>query len=434
MATKHTDSLNSPALKYEKKELHIDGVSLKKIAKKFQTPFYVYSQTTLLANFHEFQGEAELAGLQKPLICFALKSNPNRELLSVLAREGSGADIVSGGELQRAREAGIAASKIVFSGVGKTADEIKLALKEEIYSFNVESIEELELINELAGKAKTKARVCFRLNPMVKAKTHKYISTGNKTHKFGMLSADIVKATKNKSLWKHTKLVGLSVHIGSQLLDLKATEEAIKVMGTLARKLSPDPIEFLDVGGGLGVAYHPDEVKKLPAISDYMKIVARALESSYYSHFKTKPQTRVVFEPGRRIIAKAGFFVMSVLRQKVSEDQRFMIVDGGMNDFMRPSLYDAYHGLLAVDEPKTNAKKIPTHVVGPICETSDCFGHHRPMPPLKTGDKVVLADTGAYGFSMGSNYNLRGKPLELLVTGKKNVKVINKAQKYKELK
>lgn len=434
MATKHTDSLNSPALKYEKKELHIDGVSLKKIAKNFPTPFYVYSQTTLLANFHEFQGEAELAGLQKPLICFALKSNPNRELLSVLAKEGSGADIVSGGELQRAREAGIPASKIVFSGVGKTADEIKLALKEKIYSFNVESIEELELINELAKKTKTVARVCFRLNPMVKAKTHKYISTGNKTHKFGMLSADILKAGKNKSLWKHTQLVGLSVHIGSQLLDLKATEEAIKVMGTLARKLSTHPIEFLDVGGGLGVAYHPDEAKKLPAISAYMKVVARALEASYYCHFKVKPPTRVVFEPGRRIVAKAGFFVMSVLRQKVSEDQRFMIVDGGMNDFMRPSLYDAYHGLLAVDEPKVNAKKLPTHVVGPICETSDCFGHHRPMPSLKTGDKVVLADTGAYGFSMGSNYNLRGKPLELLVTGKKKIKVINKAQKYKELK
>jgi len=165
-----------------------------------------------------------------------------------------------------------------------------------------------------------------------------------------------------------------------------------------------------------------------------MKVVARALEESYYSHFKLRPKTRVVFEPGRRIVAKAGFFVMSVLRQKISEDQRFLIVDGGMNDFMRPSLYDAYHGLVTVDEPKKTAKKLPTHVVGPICETSDCFGHHRPMPPLKTDDKIVLADTGAYGFSMGSNYNLRGKPLELLVTGKKSIKVINKAQKYKELK
>ncbi len=434
MATKHSDSLNSPSLAYVNSELHVDGVSLKKLAKKFPTPFYVYSQTTLLSNFHEFQGEAELAGLHKPLICFALKSNPNRELLKVLAKEGSGADIVSGGELLRAREAGIPASKIVFSGVGKTAEEIRLALREEIYSFNVESIEELELINELAKKEKSIARVCFRLNPMVKAKTHKYISTGNKTHKFGLLSSDILKAAKNKKLWSHTKLVGLSVHIGSQLLDLKATADAIKVMGSLSRKLPQKTLEFLDVGGGLGVAYHPDEAKKLPTTAAYMKVVARALEESYYSHFKLRPKTRVVFEPGRRIVAKAGFFVMSVLRQKISEDQRFLIVDGGMNDFMRPSLYDAYHGLVTVDEPKKTAKKLPTHVVGPICETSDCFGHHRPMPPLKTDDKIVLADTGAYGFSMGSNYNLRGKPLELLVTGKKSIKVINKAQKYKELK
>jgi diaminopimelate decarboxylase len=187
------------------------------------------------------------------------------------------------------------------------------------------------------------------------------------------------------------------------------------------------------VGGGLGVNYHPDETKKMPTISDYMSRVAKALESSYYSKFKERPKTRVVFEPGRRIVAKAGFFVMQVLRQKVSEDQRFVIVDGGMNDFMRPSLYDAFHDLVPVKLDKTK-KRISTHIVGPICETSDCFGQHRPMPPLKTGDLIVLADAGAYGFSMGSNYNLRGKPCELLVKPNGEVEVVNKAQSYEELK
>ncbi|MBY0518693.1 MAG: diaminopimelate decarboxylase [Bacteriovoracaceae bacterium] len=435
MATKNNLSLNSTALSYNEGELCIEDVSVTSMASKHKTPFFVYGQKTLLANYQEFFGEAQMAGLESPLVCFALKSNPNKELLKLLANEGSGADIVSGGELKRALSAGIPAERIVFSGVGKTADEITLALnagKNGIYSFNVESIEELELINFISGKLNKKARICFRLNPMVKAKTHKYISTGNKTHKFGLLKADIIKAAKNKKLWTHSQLVGLSVHIGSQLLDLKATENAVKTMCEVARAL-PQALEFLDVGGGLGVNYHPDETKKMPSISDYMSRVAKALESSYYSKFKERPKTRVVFEPGRRIIAKAGFFVMQVLRQKVSEDQRFVIVDGGMNDFMRPSLYDAFHDLVPVKLDKSK-KRIPTHIVGPICETSDCFGHHRPMPPLKTGDLIVLADAGAYGFSMGSNYNLRGKPCELLVKPNGEVEVVNKAQSYEELK
>lgn len=435
MATKRSLPLNSTALTYVKGELCIEGVPVKKIAAQYPTPFFVYGQSSLISNYQEFFGEAQMAGLPRPLVCFALKSNPNRELLKLLAREGSGADIVSGGELKRALEAGIPAERIVFSGVGKTEAEIELALNSGsngIYSFNVESLEELDLINTVAARLQKMARICFRLNPMVKAKTHKYISTGNKTHKFGMLGIDVLKAAKNKKLWKHSQLVGLSIHIGSQLLDLKATEQAIVIMGDLARKLS-HPLEFLDVGGGLGVAYHPDEQKKLPTTAEYMARVAKALEQSYFKHFKVRPETRVVFEPGRRIIAKAGFFVMSVLRQKVSEDQRFVIVDGGMNDFMRPSLYDAYHALLPVKQPKTS-KKVATHVVGPICETSDCFGHHRPLAPVKTGDLIVLADAGAYGFSMGSNYNLRGKPAEVLVTGEKELRLINKAQSYEELR
>lgn len=416
-------------LKYEKKKLHFSNVSIEELAKEYKTPFFVYSKEILSRNYEHFFEGAEANGIHDPLVCFALKSNPNRELLRILAKLGSGADIVSGGELKRALEAGIDPMKIVFSGVGKTREEILFALetsKNGIYSFNVESLEELELINDCAKKLGKTARVCFRLNPVVQPKTHKYISTGNKTHKFGLLEKDILKSLKDKKLWTNCQLVGLSVHIGSQLLELAATKKAIAKLSEVALK-TKIKFEFLDVGGGLGVDYHPDDSKKLPSVNDYMALVSKTLKTEFYSKTDLKP--RIVFEPGRRIVAKAGIFVMQVLRNKVSEENLFVIVDGGMNDFMRPSLYGAYHGLLPVKEAKATKN---SHVVGPICETSDCFGSDRKLPPLKTGDLLVLQDTGAYGYSMGSNYNLRGRPLELLAT-KNKVKVINKAQSYEEL-
>ncbi len=414
-------------LSYKNKKLVFSKTDISSVARKFKTPFFLYSEEILSRNYETFSEGAKAAGLIKPLVCFAMKSNPNRELVKILAKLGSGADIVSGGELKRALEAGIPAKKIVFSGVGKTADEIEFALKKDIYSFNVESIEELELINKLARKQKTKARICFRLNPVVKPKTHKFISTGNKTHKFGILEKDVLNSLKNKSLWTNSRLVGLSIHIGSQLLDLSATVKAIKRLSEIALKTNI-PLEFLDVGGGLGVDYHPDESKNLPQISEYMNLVAKHLQQHFYS--KTELRPRVVFEPGRRIVAKAGIFVMSVLRNKVSENNHFLIVDGGMNDFMRPAIYGAYHGLHPVKEAKNEVR---CHVVGPICETTDCFASDRALPKLKSGDHLVLADTGAYGYSMGSNYNLRGRPLELLVKKNKELKVVNKPQKYEEL-
>lgn len=414
-------------LTYKNRKLVFSKADVSVVARRFKTPFFLYSEEILTRNFESFDQEARKAGLIEPLVCFAMKSNPNRELVKILARLGSGADIVSGGELKRALEAGIPANKIVFSGVGKTAEEIEFALKKDIYSFNVESVEELALINSLAKKNKTTARICFRLNPVVQPKTHKFISTGNKTHKFGILEKDVLSSLKVKSYWTHSKLVGLSVHIGSQLLDLRATGKAIKTLSEVALKTGL-PLEFLDVGGGLGVDYHPDETKKLPAIHDYMKLVAQQLQKHFYS--KTDLRPRVVFEPGRRIVAKAGIFVMSVLRNKVSEENHFLIVDGGMNDFMRPAIYGAYHGLLPVKEAKN---EIRCHVVGPICETTDCFASDRALPKLKSGDLLVLADTGAYGYSMGSNYNLRGRPLEVLVKKNKELKIVNKPQKYEEL-
>lgn len=415
---------------YKKKKLHFHQTDIATVAKQYKTPFFLYSEEILSKNYLDFYGGAINAGLINPLVCFAMKSNPNKELVKILGQLGSGADIVSGGELKRALEAGIAPEKIVFSGVGKTEEEILYALKVSkngIFSFNVESLEELELINICAKKTKRIARVCFRLNPVVQPKTHKYISTGNKTHKFGLLEADVFKSLGQKKYWSHSKLVGLSVHIGSQLLDLKATKRAVVKLCEVALK-TEQPLEFLDVGGGLGVDYHPDESRKLPMISDYMRIIAETLNKNFYA--KTELRPRVVFEPGRRIIAKAGIFVMKVLRNKVSENNHFVIVDGGMNDFMRPSLYGAYHGLMPVKEGKATE---PCHIVGPICETTDCFGSNRLMPPLANGDLLVLLDTGAYGFSMGSNYNLRGRPLELLIAKNKKLKVVNKAQDYADL-
>lgn len=412
---------------YKNKKLVFAKADVSSVAQKFQTPFFLYSEEVLAKNYQTFYQGAVNAGLIDPLVCFAMKSNPNKDLVKILAKLGSGADIVSGGELKRALECGIPASKIVFSGVGKTSEEIDFALKKGVYSFNVESVEELELINRLAGKNKKTARICFRLNPAVNPKTHKYISTGNKTHKFGILEKDVLASLQRKSLWTNSKLVGLSIHIGSQLLDLKATGKAIARLSEIALRTGV-ALEFLDVGGGLGVDYHPDETKRLPDINDYMQLVARRLKKHFYS--KTDLRPRVVFEPGRRIVAKAGIFVMSVLRNKISEENHFLIVDGGMNDFMRPAIYGAYHGLYPVKEAKNEVK---CHVVGPICETTDCFASDRPLPKLKAGDKLVLADTGAYGYSMGSNYNLRGRPLELLLKKNKELKIVNRPQKYEEL-
>lgn len=417
-------------LAYKSSALYFERANIAQIAKKFPTPFYLYSEKILKDNYLNFYQSAVKAKLHDPLVCFALKSNSNKSLLKILANLGCGADIVSVGEFKRAVEAGIPVEKIVFSGVGKTREEIKYTLKSSKhgpYSFNVESIEELELISEVAAKLGKKARICFRLNPVVQPKTHKYISTGNKTHKFGMLLDDVFTALEDKKIWKHCTLVGLSIHIGSQLLDLKATEKAI-IKLCEASLLMPNNLEFLDVGGGLGVDYHPDDSKKMPSLQTYMNLIHDTFEKHYYN-YRSKP-VRVVFEPGRKISAKAGILVMSVLRNKVSEDNNFLIVDGGMNDFMRPSLYGAFHDLVPVK--KAVAKKA-YHVVGPICETSDCFGSGRKLPALKNGDLIVLADTGAYGYSMGSNYNLRGRPAEILFKENGELKIVNKAQDYEEL-
>lgn len=403
-------------LQYKKSDLHLDGVSIQSLAKKLKTPFYLYSQETLEYNYKSFEKAAKDNQIHDPLICFALKSNPNKKVVKTLAKLGAGADIVSGGELKRALECGIHPQKIVFSGVGKTEAEIISALKSHkdgIYSFNVESLEELELINKLSKRLKKTARVALRLNPQVQVKTHKHISTGFKTHKFGLLKEDIQKSVKSKKYWSNTKLVGISIHIGSQLTCLKATVKAIEEMSKLALSIEAE-LEFFDVGGGLGVDYEKSKDKPTP--DDYMKLISNALYKSYYKKSSNRP--RIVFEPGRVISATAGHFITKVIRTKTSGDCFFAIVDGGMNDFVRTSLYGAYHEIIPAK--KSRRAKVKTDIVGPICETADCFGSGIELPRLNAEDIISVSDVGAYGHSMSSNYNMREKPREYFIskTGK----------------
>jgi diaminopimelate decarboxylase len=391
-------------LQYKKNSLTFDGIALDKIAKKHSTPFYLYSKKTLDLYYKTFFKAADTHEIPSPLVCYAVKANSNSEVLGHLKKLGSGADVVSIGELKKALKAGIDPQKIVFSGVAKTASEILFALKcskRGIYSFNVESIEELELINQIAKKEKRIARVAFRLNPQVNAKTHKHISTGNKTHKFGLLKSDIIEALAVPSFWTHTTLVGLSIHIGSQLTDLKATVSAIRELSTLALGIDI-PLEFLDVGGGLGIDYTEAERGKLASIDTYMKTVSGALHKYYYS--KTDHTPRIVFEPGRILVGKMGVLVSSVVRTKTSDNCHFTIIDAGMNDLIRPALYEAHHDVLPATK---SAKLIITDIVGPICETSDCFGTKRKLPSLKAGELVVIDNAGAYGHTMASHYNER---------------------------
>jgi diaminopimelate decarboxylase len=418
----------SHPLSYKNKKLYFDSVDISEIIKTHQTPFYLYSEKTLSQNFNRFQTAANEAGLNDHLICFALKSNSNKEILKTLAAQGSGADIVSGNELKRAIEAGIDPQKIVFSGVGKTSEEVELALNSSlkgVYSFNVESLEELELINELAHQKGKRARICFRLNPKVDAKTHKFISTGNKTHKFGLLHKDIIAAIKDPKYWTSSTLVGISIHIGSQLTDMKATKKALQALGETAKQCGVE-LEFLDVGGGLGINY--DRQKDEPNLDKYMQIIKQSLSK----YFEKLP--RIVFEPGRIIAARSGCFIMKVIRRKISEGHHFLIVDGGMNDFVRPSLYNAYHEIYSNCEIEKDTRVIKTDIVGPICETADFFAYERKLPELVAGDFIALADAGAYGQTMSSNYNLRERPSEIYIKNEREVEVVTAREKYEYLR
>jgi diaminopimelate decarboxylase len=403
--------------KYRATELYAENVPVRKIAEEVGTPIYIYSHKTLIRHYRAF---SNAFNRYPHIICFALKANSNSAILRLLAKNGCGADVVSGGELYLALRAGIPANKIVYAGVGKTADEIRYSLKSRILMFNIESSDELLSINEIAGDMGIKARIALRVNPDIDASTHPYISTGLKKYKFGI---PIEYAVENYTLagtLPNVQIVGIHCHIGSQITKISPFVEAVKRILALAKKLKSlgFEIKYLDIGGGLGIPYDN-------RITPYPKELAeRIIPLIKGSDFI------LILEPGRAIAGNAGILVTKVLYLKKSTEKEFVIVDGGMNDLIRPSLYEAYHQILPVK--KNRRPKVKVDIVGPICESGDFFAKDREINRPLHGDLLAIMSAGGYGFSMSSNYNGRPRPAEVLVKGNKYY-VIREREKYKDL-
>lgn len=401
--------------------LHAENVSLREIAKCVSTPFYCYSTATLIRHFKVFS--ESLSGLDA-LVCYAMKANSNQAVLKTLAKLGAGADVVSEGELRRALAAGIPASKIVFSGVGKTSQEMDFALAADIHCFNVESRPELELLSARALAAGKIAPVSIRINPDVDARTHKKISTGKKENKFGIPYEDARAAYARAAELPGLKAVGIDMHIGSQIIDLEPFDEAIKLLCDLAQTLRADghAITHIDLGGGLGIPYRNDNDQP-PLPEAYGAIVAK---------HTAKLGMKVLVEPGRLIVGNAGVLVTSVLYVKDGDHKNFVIVDAAMNDLIRPTLYDAYHEIRPVVEANINAARITTDVVGPVCETGDYLALDREMALPQQGDLLSVASAGAYGAVQAGTYNTRLLVPEVLVNGDK-FHIIRPRTSYEEL-
>jgi len=390
---------------YKGSQLFVEGISAEQLAKKFETPLYVYSQEILLSNYRNFQK----AFRNFPTtICYALKANSNPALLRLLAKQGSGADIVSIGELRLAIAAGIPAEKIVFTGVGKTEKEIIAALQAGVFLLNVESDQELKLTDAIAKRFKKKARIGIRVNPDIDPQTHPYISTGLKQHKFGVPMSGALELYRLAHSLKNIQVAGIHMHLGSQMGSAAPMIEGFQKILSFIDKLKKDKIEIevMDVGGGLSIAYAAGDTQ----------VHAEDLAAAFKSHLKNR-KLKLILEPGRSIVGKAGILLTQVLYTKHGSDKQFVIVDAGMNDLLRPSLYGAYHEVIPTR--KTNRKKIVADIVGPVCETGDFLAVDRQIAQPQPGEFLAVMDTGAYGYSMSSNYNVRPRPAEVLVTGKK---------------
>ena len=417
--------------RYVRGRLHCEGVSIEALVKKHGSPLYVYSSKTLSSHFNKL--DRALAPLDH-LICFAMKSNSNLGVMRTLADLGSGFDTVSGGEIQRVIAAGGNPRKCVFAGVGKTEEEITFALRKGIYSFNVESEPELTRINRIACKLKKTAPIAIRVNPNVDAKTHKKITTGTYENKFGIAFEKIPDVYARASKLKNIKLIGLQMHIGSQLTQVKPFKEAVRKITPLAAKLKARyGIEFLSIGGGLGIMYEDalasgnsqwwnrKEVKNILTPEKYAAALIPLL----------KPlKLKVLLEPGRFISGNAGILVTRVEYVKRTGGKYFAIVDAAMNDLIRPAFYESYHEIVPIKQSRN--RPIATDVVGGICETGDTFCKNRLIPRLEEGDLVAMLSAGAYGFVMAGTYNTRPLPAEVLVAGKKAA-IVRKRQKVKEI-
>jgi diaminopimelate decarboxylase len=384
--------------------LHCDGVPLDLIADEVGTPVYVYSAATLRR--HAQVLKEALGGLDNPLIAYAVKANPNPAVLSVLAREGLGGDIVSIGEYRAARAAGMTPDTILFSGVGKTADEMAEALAGGLLQFNLESVEEAHTLSIVARSMDMVAPVALRINPDVEAGTHAKITTGRADNKFGLPAAEAIAAFKALAELPNLKISGITVHIGSQLTSLAPLEMAFQRLGGLITDLRSEGIELqiADLGGGLGVSYGPGQPEP-PSPLDYGAMVKRVTKDW---------NIRLAFEPGRLISGNAGVLLTRAVRVKPGETHPWLILDAAMNDLMRPALYDAYHHVEAV---RPSGVKMTAHVVGPVCESGDTFAKAREMDAVKEGELVVLRTAGAYGAAMSNGYNSRPITPEVLVDG-----------------
>ena len=405
--------------------LHCEDVDLQKLAAQHGTPLYVYSSAMIRERYDAF--DAAFHG-QPHTICYSVKANSNLSILRMLAKKGCGFDVVSGGELERVLAVDRkAANKVVFSGVGKTREELTAALKAGILLFNVESESELWALAECAGRLRKTAPLALRVNPDVAAETHPYISTGLRKHKFGVPMREARPLYAKASGAPYLKVRGVSVHIGSQITDVTPFGETMARVAELVRQLRADGhrIDCIDAGGGLGIAYEKPSAQEFSA------------SATAYARALTAPLrglgVRLLLEPGRSIIGPAGVLLTTVVYRKENDGKRFLVVDAAMNDLLRPALYSAYHEIVPVTQSAGSAAKSEvTDIVGPVCETGDFFARDRELPVVDQGDILAILDTGAYGMVLASNYNTRPRPAEILISGK-SARVIRWREKVSDL-
>ena len=403
-------------LKYVGKNLFLERVSIQNFLKKNKTPFYIYSENQIVSNYSNF---VKTFKKSNPLVCFAAKSNSNTHILRVLGKLGAGADVVSGGELLKALKAGIKPKKIVFSGVGKSEEELKIAISKKILLINCESESEARLINTLAKRLRKKVDIGFRLNPNVDAKTHKNISTGKADNKFGLSIKNFKSFLKEMDRFKNIKLEALSVHIGSQILNDEPFKKTLNVMNNLIKELKLN-IKYVDLGGGFGINYTDKE--KPINLNLYAKLV---------NNFAKKLKCKIIFEPGRSLIGNTGLLVSKIHYIKRGLKKNFIILDAGMNDFMRPALYDAFHKIIPITKNSSKMKST-IEFVGPICESTCKFGIYENYQKIRENDFVAITNVGAYGSSLSSNYNTRPLIAEILINKNKST-YIRKKQSLKKL-
>lgn len=421
---------------YRDGKLFCEEVDLDSVARDFGTPLYIYSTGTILDHYGRL--DAALAPLDH-LICYAVKANSNRAILKLLGQAGAGFDIVSGGELFRVIGAGGDPSKCTFAGVGKSRDEIEYALEQGVYSFNVESEAELAYINQIAGAKSRRARVALRANPNVDPHTHEYISTGSHENKFGIPLSRLAAVYEGAAQMRNVDIVGVQMHIGSQITEAAPFAEAIQKVTPLVRELkSKYNIEFFSIGGGLGIVY---ESSIASGSGEWWDSGARKnkagqqLSIAQYADALLAPlrelDLRILLEPGRLLVGNAGVLLTRVRYLKTSGQKKFAIVDAGMNDLIRPALYHGYHEIVPVEQAAGGGTE-KMDVVGPVCESGDFFALDREMPPVRAGDLLAIMSAGAYGFVMASNYNSRPFPAEALVSGDKYA-LIRSRQKIEDL-